>query len=100
MGMDFEFIDEGDMESVRRGRKSTVPQELVDALRKFPKGKVLVIKAYALDPTDADYKNAKASVSATIRSAGAQAGVKVSISWSPKGLPQVKTSPLAPKASK
>lgn len=99
-GMDFEFIDEGDMESVRRGRKSTVPQELVDALRTMPKGKVLAIKAFALDPSDTDYKNNKASVSATIRSAGTQAGVKVSISWSPKGLPQVKTAPLAPKGKK
>lgn len=98
--MDFEFIDEGDMENVRRGRKSTVPKELVDALKSIPKGKVLAIKAYALDPTSEDYKNAKASVSATIRSAGTQAGVKVSISWSPKGLPQVRTSPLAPKAKK
>ena len=29
--MDFEFIDETDMESVKRGRKTTVPAELVRA---------------------------------------------------------------------
>lgn len=92
--MDFEFIDEGDMENVRRGRKSTVPQELVDALRAIPKGKVLAITAFTLDPKAEDYKNAKASTSAVIRSAGKQAGVKVSIAWSPKGFPQVSTSPL------
>lgn len=94
-GMDFEFIDENDVESVKRGRKSTVPQELVDALRSIPKGKVLVISAYGLDPKAEDYKNAKASASAVIRSAGKQAGLKVTISWSPKGVPQVRTAPLA-----
>ena len=88
--MDFEFIDESAIEAVSRGRKSNVPTELVEALRKLPKGKAIAIKAFACDPASADYKNEKASVSATVRSAGKQAGVKVSIGWSPAGVPQVK----------
>lgn len=88
--MDFEFIDESDIEAVSRGRKSNVPTELVEALRKLPKGKAIAIKAFACDPASPDYKNEKASVSATVRSAGKQAGVKVSIGWSPAGVPQVK----------
>lgn len=90
--MDFEFIDENDIQAVRRGRKTTVPTELVEALRSMPKGKAVVVKDYALDPTSDDYKNEKASVSATIRKAGELAGVKVSIAWTPTGLPQVKTA--------
>lgn len=88
--MDFEFIDETDIQSVKRGRKTTVPQALVDALSKMPTGKAVRIKDYAGDPTAEDYKSHKASVSAMIRTAGRQAGVKVSISWSPDGVPQVK----------
>lgn len=88
--MDYEFIDEGDMESVKRGRKSTVPQELIDLLATLPVGKACVLKDYAGDPTDEGYKSYKATASATIRSAGKQAGVKVTISWSPAGVPQVR----------
>lgn len=90
--MDFEFIDENEIEAVSRGRKSNVPTELVEALKKMPKGKAVRIKDFALDPKSDDYKNDKASVSATIRSAGKQAGVKVVIAWSPDGVPQVKTA--------
>jgi hypothetical protein len=88
--VDFEFIDESEIQAVSRGRKSNVPAELVKALTTVPKGKAVTIKAFACDPKSDDYKNDKASVSATIRSAGKQAGVKVSISWSPAGVPQVK----------
>lgn len=88
--VDFEFIDESAIEAVSRGRKSNVPTELVEALRTLPKGKAIAIKALACDPASDDYKNEKASVSATVRSAGKQAGVKVSIGWSPAGVPQVK----------
>jgi hypothetical protein len=96
--MDFEFIDETDMESVKRGRKTTVPAELVRALATVPKGKVIKLTALAGDTTDATaYKAHKASTSATIRSAGKQAGVKVAISWSPAGVPQVKVSAVKTK---
>jgi hypothetical protein len=90
--MDFEFIDENEIESVKRGRKSTAPAELVEALAKMPKGQAVRIKGMKLDPTSPDYKTDKASVSASIRTAGKLAGVKVAISWSPDGVPQVKTA--------
>lgn len=98
--MDFEFIDEDNIQSVKRGRKSQVPQALVDALSKMPTGKAVVIKTLALDPKDEDYKSRKATVSATIRQAGKQAGVEVAIAWSPAGVPQVKVRPNKTKGLK
>lgn len=88
--MDFEFIDETDIQSVKRGRKSSADPALVEALRKLPTGKAVVVKTLALDTTDPDYKANKATVSAQIRSAGTQAGVEVSIAFTPAGVPQVK----------
>ena len=90
--MDVEFIDENDIESVKRGRKTTVPQELVDLLKRVPKGKAIALKEYAHDPKAEGYKSYKASTSSTIRNAGKVAGLKVSISWSPAGLPQVRVT--------
>lgn len=98
--MDFEFIDENEIQAVRRGRKTTAPAELVKALGAVPKGKVVLIREFALDPTADDYKSAKSTVSATIRTAGKLAGVKVGIRWSPAGVPQVMVSPLPPKGKK
>jgi len=98
--MDFEFIDETEIEAVRRGRKSTVSHELVEALASMPKGKAIRINEYALDPTSEDYKNDKASNSALIRSAGKQAGVEVSIQFSPQGIPQVTIKTPKVKAKK
>ena len=93
--MEFEFIEELEIEAVRRGSKSTVPQELVEAFRTMPKGKAIRITDLALDPKSEDYKNDKASTSAILRSAGKQAGVEVTIAWSMAGVPQVSTK--APK---
>ena len=87
--MDFEIIDANEIEAVRRGRKSTVSPELVEALASMPKGKALKVRDDAPDPQSEDYKNDKASVSAMIRSAGVQAGVQVAISFSPEGIPQI-----------
>ena len=99
--MDFEFIDEGDIESVKRGRKSTVSPELVEAFRKVPAGKAVKITALAGNPADAEtYKAHKASASATIRSASAQAGKKAKISWSSAGVPQVTLTTPKPSKSK
>lgn len=98
--MEFEFIEENEIEAVRRGRKSTVPAELVEAFRTLPKGKAVKVTDLALDPKSEDYKNDKASVSAIIRSAGKQAGVEVTISWSPLGIPQVSTKTPKVKAGK
>ena len=38
---DYEFIDEGDMQFVPRGRKSNVPEALVKAFTSFAKGQGL-----------------------------------------------------------
>jgi hypothetical protein len=89
--MEFEFIDENEIEAVRRGRKSNVSAELVEAFRTMPKGKAVKVKGLSVDPKSEDFKNDKATASATIRTAGRLAGVKVSISWSPEGIPQVTT---------
>lgn len=98
--MDFEFIDENEIESVKRGRKSNASPELVKALSEVPTGKVVKITAMAVDPASEDFKNDKATMSASIRTAGKLAGVKVSISWSPAGVPQVKVSKPKAKAGK
>jgi len=98
--MDFEFIDESEIESVKRGRKTTVPAELVDMVKTCPKGKVILMRAYAQDTSNPDeYKKNKARVSAMFRKAGELAGVKVSTVWSPAGVPQVKVE-TAPKSGK
>lgn len=85
----YEFISENDVEFVSRGRKSQTPQELVTALRKLTKGQALKLSSFAVDPKGATAKTDKARYSAVIRQAGKQAGVKVTIKWSPAGVPQV-----------
>lgn len=98
--MDFEYIDEGDIEAVKRGRKSEVPAELVEALKACPSGKAVALKRYAYDPMADDYKSYKARVSAQFRSAGKAAGLKVTCVWSPAGVPQVRVSPLSPSGKR
>lgn len=97
--MDFEFIDEGDIQGVKRGRKSTVPTELVELFSKVPAGKAIRLTAFAGDPMDEDYKAHKAKHSATIRTAAKMAGVEVKTAWSPTGVPQVTVS-ASPKKKK
>lgn len=93
--MNFEFIDESDIEAVSRGRKSNASPELVKALATCPKGKAIRLSEFAGDISDQEaYKTHKQNASATLRSAGKLAGVKVSIQWSPTGVPQVKVSAL------
>lgn len=96
--MRFEYIDETEVEVVKRGRKSTVPAEVVDAIKGMPAGKVVKFTELALDPSDEDYKNHKASLSAMLRSAGQQAGRTVSIRFTPTGIPQV--TAVVPKKAK
>lgn len=99
--MDFEFIDENEIESVSRGRKSTVSPELVEAFRNAPAGKAVKIVMHAGDPRDAEaYLLHKASVSAMLRSAGKQAGKVARIVWSPAGVPQVTLSVPKPAKTK
>jgi len=87
--VDFEIIDASDIVAVRRGRKSTVPPELVKVLKELPKGKAVRMTTMKCDPKSASFRNDKASRGATIRGAGKVAGVKVSIAWTPDGVPQV-----------
>lgn len=88
--MKFEYINEDEVEVVKRGRKSQVPQELVDAIRGIPANKVVKLTEFAGDPTDENYKNYKASIASMIRQAGKLAGCEVRTDWTPTGIPQVK----------
>lgn len=87
--MDFEIIDAKDVVAVRRGRKSTASPELVKALGALRTGQAIRITQMKCDPKGKDFRNEKASKGALIRSAGKVAGVKVSVAWSPDGVPQV-----------
>lgn len=95
--MDFEIIGDDEVVSVKRGRKSTVDPQLVEALKSLPKGSAVRIKGMACDPKAPDYKSAKATKSAQIRTAGKSAGLSVSVMWSPDGVPQVKVTGKAGK---
>jgi len=90
---DFEFVDDGEFEYARRGRKTETDQALLDALAalaKAPKGKRLALKAYAGDPTDAEtYGLHRAKVSAHIRKHAKVLGMSVTIQWSLTGVPTV-----------
>jgi len=89
MDIKLEVINEDEMEFVSRGRKSNVPQALVDAISKLAKGKVARITSLKVDNTSKTAKTDKARVSAVIRQAGKQAGKAVRIAWSQDGTPQV-----------
>lgn len=96
--MDFEIIDEADIVSVARGRKSQVDPALVNALKGLPTGKAVRITAMKVDPKSEDFKNLKATKSAQIRNCAKSAGLEAKISWSPDGIPQVSVRPNKPKA--
>ena len=85
----FEFIDEGDMEFVPRGRKSNVSPELVKALTQLKKGQACKLTGMKVDLKLANAKTEKARISATIRQASKQAKVAIVIRWSGDGTPQV-----------
>ena len=90
----FEFIEESEMESVKRGRKAQVIPEMVQFFAKAKVGQIVKVNYFAIDTEKAsaeEVKLAKAKNAATIRShAKASGWSKVQISWSPKGVPQVK----------
>ncbi len=90
----FEFIEESEMESVKRGRKAQVIPEMVAFFAKAKVGQIVKVNYFAIDTESVsaeDVKTAKAKNAATIRShAKASGWSKVQISWSPKGVPQVK----------
>lgn len=89
----FEEIPDSEAEFSQRGRKSTAPPELVKALTTLKVGKTLRLSSFVVKPTDKKAKTDKARISAVIRSAGKVAGLKVSISWTSLGVPQVRISP-------
>lgn len=87
----FEEIEETEIESVARGRKSSVPQELIDGLAGLSKGKAVRLPSQKLDPTAETYRNDKARVAASLRVAMRLAGhKKFSIVFSPNGVPQIR----------
>lgn len=87
----FEEIEENEIESVRRGRKSNVDPALIDALRTLKPGKAIRIPSAGLDPTAPTYRTDKARVSASLRTAMRLAGhSEFSIIFSPEGVPQIR----------
>lgn len=90
----FEFIEESEMESVKRGRKAQVIPEMVAFFARAKVGQIVRVNYFAIDMENTsaeDVKTAKAKNAATIRShAKASGWAKVQISWSPNGVPQVK----------
>lgn len=98
--MRFEYIDENEVEVVKRGRKSQVPTEVVEAIKNMPAGKVVKFTEFTLDPADADYKNHKASLSSMLRQAGRSAGCEVRINYSTTGVPQVSKQTSKKKTAK
>lgn len=85
----FEFIGDDELEFTSRGRKSTVPPQLVEALRKLTPKQALKLTSFSVDMKSAKAKTDKARYGAIIRSASKQANVTVSIMWSLSGVPQV-----------
>lgn len=90
----FEFIEESEMESVKRGRKAQVIPEMVAFFAKAKVGQIVRVNYFAIGAelvSAEEIKLAKAKNAATIRShAKASGWAKVQISWSPTGVPQVK----------
>ena len=87
---DFEIMDSGDAEFVRRGRKANIDPALVTALGKLAKGKAMALKSLAVDPRATTFANDKARIASQIRTACKLAGVVgYRILWSPAGIPQV-----------
>lgn len=96
----FEIIDESEIVSVKRGRKTEVDAELVKLLTSLPKGKAVRATKYAFANPSADedgYKKHKSKVSASMRTAGKSAGLKVTFAWSPDGIPQLTVTALGGK---
>lgn len=92
--MEFEFIEESEIESVKRGRKATVIPELVQFLAKAKVGQTVRVAMFALDNdivTLEDKKNAKAKNSAILRSQAKSSGwSKVAIIWDVNNVPFLK----------
>lgn len=91
--MDFEFIDEEAIESVKRGRKPVVIAEMVAFFAKAKIGQTVKVANLAIDQDlDAESKKKmKAAHSATIRAQAKLADwKKIGIVWDVKGVPYAK----------
>jgi hypothetical protein len=92
--MEFEFIEESEIESVKRGRKAIVIPELVAFLSKAKVGQTVRVAMFALDNeivTLEDKKTAKAKNSATLRAQAKASGwAKVAIIWDVNNVPFLK----------
>lgn len=87
----FEIIEEEEVTSVSRGRKSSVDPQLIEGLRGLTKGKAIRIPSQKLDPKADNYKTEKARISAMLRTAMRAAGHHdFSIIFTPEGVPQIK----------
>ena len=87
----FEEIDETEIQSVARGRKSNVDPALIEGLRNLKAGKAIRIPSQQLDTKAPNYKTEKARVSAMLRTAMRAAGHKdFAIIFTPEGVPQIK----------
>ena len=87
----FEFIDEGDMEFVPRGRKSNVSPELVKALTSLKKGQACKLTGMKVDLKLANAKTEKARISQQSAKRQSRQKLQSSIRWSGDGTPQVCT---------
>lgn len=87
---DYEVIDATSVSFVKRGRKPSLNDSLVERLRTLPNGQALVLRSLKQDPTASTYANDKARVASSIRTACKAAGLSgFSIRWTPDGIPQV-----------
>lgn len=87
---DFEIMDSGSAEFVRRGRKANIDPALVTALGKLPKGKAIALNSLQQNPKAPTFANDKARIASQIRTACKLAGIdSYRILWSPAGVPQV-----------
>lgn len=91
--MDFEFIDEEAIESVKRGRKPVVIAEMVAFFAKAKVGQTVKVPTFSIDKAlDAESKKKmKAANAATIRNQAKLADwKKVGITWDVNGVPYAK----------
>lgn len=91
--MNYEFIDESEIQSVKRGRKPNLIPEMVAFMEKAKVGQIVKLATLAIDSAlDAESKKkAKAAISATIRAQAKNANwTKVGIVWDKNGIPYAK----------
>lgn len=86
----YEIVDADSIQFVKRGRKATLDQDLIEVLRTLPIGKALVLQSLKQNPQAPTYATDKSRVASSIRTACKAAGIAgASIKWSPEGVPQV-----------